>query len=76
MFFERHGASKPPLTFLPRIPPRIVRGNPTGRERGREREREGERERDHTNNTNSLSRQEYCFSIETVEKCLRSQPLI
>ena len=46
MFFERHGASKPPLTFLPRIPPRIVRGNPTGRERGREREREGESERE------------------------------
>ena len=42
MFFERHGASKPPLTFLPRIPPRIVRGNPTGRKRGREREREKE----------------------------------
>ena len=37
MFFERQGASKPPLTFLPRIPPRIVRGNPTeGRDVTRE----------------------------------------
>ena len=62
MFFERHGASKPPLTFLPRIPPRIVRGNPTGRER----KREGERERDHTNSTNSLSRQVIAFLLKQL----------
>ena len=29
MFLVRHGASKPPAMFLPRIPPRTVSGNPT-----------------------------------------------
>lgn len=29
MFFERQGASKPPLRFLPMIPPSTVSGNPT-----------------------------------------------
>ena len=29
MFFVLHGALKLPAQFLPKIPPRMVRGNPT-----------------------------------------------
>jgi len=32
MFFVLHGALKLPAQFLPKIPPRIVRGKPTATE--------------------------------------------